>query len=464
MGAVRGVLADTTSAREDACLDPRAWQVRSIRAMRRSLVLVLVLWGLSLGALPGCRRQQEPTAAAPGKTPLVFKYQPLGDPVAFRELLADFERKNPDVALTTEALPNSSDVAHQFFLTALEGRADDFDVLVVDVVWVPEFARAGWIADLSGAFPPERMRAEFLPGPVEAVVVGGKTYAVPWYVDVGVLFYRKDLVPGAPHTFAELQQYARDAMAKDGTLQGYVWQGRQYEGLNCNVFEAIWGHGGDVMNAQGRLELNTEPARAGLTYLRGLITSGLSPPGVTSATEEEARRVFQAGRAVFMRNWPYAWEEAQKPDSPIRGKVEMVALPTASGEPGSGTLGGWQLAVNAHVSEPRRRAAERLIAHLTSPEANVMMALHYGRNPPRPAVYKNPELVRQKPDIARLLTMVEHARPRPVTPYYNMLSDVLQSEFSAAVAGLRSPEEVLKQVQRQVDYLAGSEPTQEQAK
>jgi len=72
--------------------------------------------------------------------------------------------------------------------------------------------------------------------------------------------------------------------------------------------------------------------------------------------------------------------------------------------------------------------------------------------------------VERVPFIASLLGMVEHARPRPVTPYYNMLSDVLQSEFSAAVAGLRSPEEVLEQVQRQVDYLSGSEPTQEQAR
>ncbi|HEY0093050.1 MAG TPA: ABC transporter substrate-binding protein [Archangium sp.] len=438
--------------------------------MRRPLISVLVL-GLVLWALPGCRRDKDKPIAAGGKTPLVFKYQPLGDPVAFRELLADFERKNPDVVLKTEALPNSSDVAHQFFLTSLEGGADDFDVLVVDVVWVPEFARAGWIADISGVFPPEQLRQDFLPGPVEAVVVRDekdqkdKTYAVPWYVDVGVLFYRKDLVPRAPRTYAELQQFAREAMQKEPRLQGYVWQGRQYEGLNCNAFEAIWGHGGQVLDAQGRLTLNTQEARAGLEYLRGLIASGISPPGVTSAAEEEARRVFQSGQAVFMRNWPYAWEEAQRPDSPIRGKVGITTLPTVSGGPGWGTLGGWQLAVNAHVSEARKDAAQRLIQHLTSKEANVMMALSYGRNPPRPKVYKDPRLVERVPFIASLLGMVENARPRPVTPYYNLLSDVLQSEFSAAIAGIRTPETALKQAQRQVDHLTGQfEPSQEKAR
>ncbi|MGZ3461054.1 MAG: extracellular solute-binding protein, partial [Archangium sp.] len=150
---------------------------------------------------------------------------------------------------------------------------------------------------------------------------------------------------------------------------------------------------------------------------------------------------------------------------PIRGKVGIAALPTVSGEPGAGTLGGWQLAVNAHVPEVRRRAAERLIAYLTSPEANVVMALHYGRNPPRPAVYRDPRLVERVPFIAHLLGLVEHARPRPVTPYYNLLSDVLQSEFSAATAGIRSPEAALKQAQKQVDLLTGQlEPFEEKAR
>lgn len=425
--------------------------------MRRSLVPVLAL-GLAVlaAAASGCRRQEATREGQAGRTRLVFKHQPLwGDPRPFHELLARFERDNPDLELVSELIPNASDLAHQFFLTSLEAGADDYDVLVADIVWVPEFARAGWIADLSPFFPPETLREDFLPGPVRAVVVEERTYAVPWFVDVGVLYYRTDLVPRAPRTYEELQRFAREAMARHPGLNGYAWQGRQYEGLNCNVYEALWGHGGEALTPDGRVLLDTEPAREALTYLRGLLESGVSPPSVTSMAEEEARRMFQEGRAVFMRNWPYAWSESQKPGSPVRGKVGLAPLPTVSGEPGSGTLGGWQLAVNAHVSEPRRRAAARLIAHLTSPEANLLMALHYARNPPRRSVYEDPRLVAADPFIARLRELVEHARPRPVTPYYLLMTDVLQSEFSAAIAGLRSPEEALKRAQRQVDHLTG---------
>ena len=98
---------------------------------------------------------------------------------------------------------------------------------------------------------------------IEAVTLEGRIYAVPWFLDVGLLYYRTDLVPRAPKTYAELQSFARAAMARDPALAGYLWQGRQYEGLNCNVFEAVWGHGGDLLR-DGRIALDTDAARAGL--------------------------------------------------------------------------------------------------------------------------------------------------------------------------------------------------------
>lgn len=401
--------------------------------------------------LSSCTRAPAPHARAE----LVFVHQPLwGDPAPFDELLDTFRREHPEVTLRTQLLPNDSDVAHQYFLTSLEGGGADVDVLVADVVWVPEFARAGSIANLSADFPPATLAREFLPGAAEAVTLEGKSWAVPWYLDVGVLYSRSDLVPRAPRTWAELETFARAAMAKDPSLQGYLWQGRQYEGLVCNVYEAIWSAGGTSLQ-DGRLALDTPAAAQGVGLLRHFVESGLSPPSVTSAAEEESRRPFQDGRAVFMRNWPYAYGEAQKPGSAIRGKVRMSPMPTVSGEPGFGTLGGWQLAVNAHASTERKRAAVDLIRALTSPEANLKLALAYGRNPARRAVYDDPALQAGAPQMVELLPMLERARPRPVTPYYGMLTDVLQGEFSAAITGLRSPEDALRRAQAQADRVMG---------
>lgn len=385
---------------------------------------------------------------------LTLVHQPFaGDPAVLQGLLDEFRRAHPEVELRTHLLPSASDVAHQFFLTALEGGSEGLDVFVVDVVWVAELARAGWIADLSDEIPPEELREALFPGVAEAVTPGGRTYAMPWYVDAGLLYYRTDLVgPRAPRTYAELLAAAERARAASPGVAGYVWQGRQYEGLVCVAYEAIWGHGGETVRG-GRLALDTPEAAAGLGYLRRLIERGASPQWVTSATEEEARRSFHEGRAAMMRNWPYAWAEAQREGSPIRGKVDVAPLPSLSGEPGAGALGGWQLAVNARLPARRRAAAVALVKHLTSPDANVAMALAYGRNPPRRAAYRDPRLVQELPFIASLEEIVARARPRPSTPHYGALSDALQGELSAVVTGVRAPEDALRRAQRRADFL-----------
>src|SRR6185295_13802364 len=164
--------------------------------------------------------------------------------------------------------------------------------------------------------------------------------------------------------------------------------------------------------------LDTSEAREALGFLRGLVQRGVSPRSVTSAGEEEARRIFQQGRAVFMRNWPYAWVEAEREGSPIRGKVAVAPLPTTSGEPGYGTLGGYELAVHADVSPEKRDLAIALVSHLTSPEASLALAVAYGRSPARRETYADPRFLREAPHLARLLPMFERARPRPITPYY----------------------------------------------
>jgi multiple sugar transport system substrate-binding protein len=416
-----------------------------------------------LGALAleagGCRRRgQRDEERPPGPVRLVLQHQPfLGDPAPLQRLFAGFERDNPGVDLVAELLPSAPGAVHQYYLTALEGGSRDFDVFILDVIWVAEFARAGWIADLTAAFPPDLLRRDYLPGAASAVIVDGATFAVPWYIDVGVFYRRSDLVPRAPRTYGELVASAHEVTARRPGMRGYLWQALQSEALVCNVYEAIWGHGGASIR-DGRVLLDTPEAREALGYLRTLVSARISPPSVTSMAEEESRRVFQAGDAVFMRNWPYAWAEAESPGSAIRGRVGLSTLPTLDGSPGRGALGGFQIALNAHTPAWKIDAAHRLIAHLTSPEANLAIALAYGRNPPRAAVYRDPRLLASAPAIAALLPIVERAEPRPVTPYYPMIDGTLAAEFSAAVTGVRSPAEALRRAQGEVDHLMRGAP------
>ena len=214
---------------------------------RLTMVAVLLLAVLSLA--PACARKE--TKEQEGATLLVFKHGRISsDPEAFRKVLARFEEENPGIRVKDESLPASSDEQHQFFVINLEGKSTDFDVLSMDVIWVPEFARAGWLRDLSPLLPPDE-RKEFFPGPMAAVTWERRIYGVPWFIDAGVLYYRKDLLGKygftPPRTWQELVDQSLFITAREKDLYGFVWQGKQYEGLVCNVLEYCRSNGGDVL-------------------------------------------------------------------------------------------------------------------------------------------------------------------------------------------------------------------------
>jgi multiple sugar transport system substrate-binding protein len=417
----------------------------------RRLRSIAAILALAVGLLAGaCSGPPHPGAA--GDVTLVLKHSKLfGDPGAFEQLLARFERANPGVHVRDESLPAGSDEQHQFYATNLAAKSPDFDVFALDVIWVAEFARAGWLRDVSHLLPTAG-RGEFFRGPIEAVTWEGHLYALPWFMDAGLLYYRKDLLAkyglAPPPTWEELAREARTIRAAQPGMHGFVWQGRQYEGLVCNVLEYFWSHGGAVLR-DGRVVLDSPDNRAALSFLRGLIASGVTPEFVSTLTEEPSREIFGRGGAVFLRNWPYAYRLFEQPGSAVRGKVGVSALPHFAGHRSAAALGGWQLGVNRYSKHPQ--AAERLAQYLTSSAAQRALALAYGYNPPRRALYRDPELLAAQPFLAELRAVYEHARPRPVTPDYVRLSQVLQAEFSGALAGMKTPAQALADAQRGVE-------------
>ena len=386
---------------------------------------------------------------------LVFKHGKIaGDPDLFKQLLERFEKENPDVKVKDETLPASTDEQHQFYAINLEGKSSDFDVLSMDVIWVPEFARAGWLRDISHLLP-ETERAEFFPGPIQAVTYNSRVYAIPWYIDAGLLYYRKDLLRNygfsPPKTWQELVSTAQYITAREKDLYGFIWQGKQYEGLVCNVLEYFWSNGGDVVR-DGKSVINSPQNIESLKFMQELIVKyKITPPLVTTAIEEPTRHIFGNGRALFMRNWPYAWNIFERDGSPVKGKVGVTTLPSFPNKDSASTLGWWQLGINKYSKNPE--AAERLIRFLTSPEPQKILALTVGYKPTRKSLYKDKDLIREQPFIAGLYDVFMKARPRPVTPYYMMITQVMQPEFSAALTGIKTPEEALASAHKQIGHI-----------
>lgn len=400
--------------------------------------MIPVLLALVLAACTAPREEA-------GRVELVFRHSRMpGESDPLPALLRDFERGHPGVTVRREPLPWTADVQHQFFVINLEGRSAGFDVLMLDVIWVPEFARAGWLLDLTSRWRATDRTTHF-PPTVRAATLEGRVWAVPWVMNVGLLYYRADLLArhglAPPRSYAELARQARRVVEAEGDprLGGFLWQGKQYEGLVVNVLEALWAAGTTLVGPGGDLLPDQERAAQALALLRGLVATGVSPALVTAADEELTRREFGAGRAVFLRNWPYARRLFEAPGAPLRGRVGIAPLP------GGGALGGAHLGISARTPHPE--AAWALVRFLTRPEAQRRIAEAVGLHPTRPELVDDPDL----------RAIFEGARPRPVTPWYQTLSATLQPELSAAIVGVKTPGRALTDARRRLEYfLAGA--------
>jgi multiple sugar transport system substrate-binding protein len=404
---------------------------RAARAVALSAVLAIAI------VVSSCAPPPPPSTAA---TRIVFRHSHMPadrDPLA--PLIAAFEARHPGVTVAREALPWTADVQHQFYVMNLEGGSAGFDVLMLDVIWVAEFARAGWLLDISDRWP-EAVRAEHFAAAREAAMFDGRAWAVPWVTNVGLLYYRADLLARhgltPPDSYEDLARKALSVLEREQTpgLHGFLWQGKQYEGLVVNVLEGFWAAGTDVVGPDGRVFPDPDRAARALALRRDLLRTGASPALVMGADEELTRREFGAGRAVFMRNWPYAIEMYEEQGSPVRGRVGIVPLP------GGGALGGAHLGINRRTRRPD--LAWALVDHLTRPDAQRQIAAAIGLHPTRPALLRSPLLLR----------IFTEARPRPVTPWYQTISAALQPAFSAAILGVTPVATTLTDARRRLEF------------
>ncbi|GAA1301394.1 ABC transporter substrate-binding protein [Saccharothrix xinjiangensis] len=336
---------------------------------------------------------------------------------------------NPLETVKFLEMSNSTDIHRAQLMTRAqdlagvrEGYEDRcYDVMNLDTVWTSAFAESGHLVPLpAGEFGADRM----LPQVVDQLRVGhdeGRLWAVPWRVDAGFLFYRRDVLEAEgedpPRTWAELRRLAVEVAPKHG-LAGYVGQFADYEGLVVNAVEAIWANGGDPLRP------DRSEAKAGVEFLARGFEQGWIPPEATDYREEESREVFQAGKALFMRNWPYVRPLLEGPRSAVAGDWGVVALP------GPSALGGWNLAVSR--CSTHQRTAREFIRFLTREQTQGELFRDAGWAPSLAGLY--PAGGAALPWESLLGEAVRTALPRPTSAYYDELTSVMRERLRLSLA------------------------------
>jgi multiple sugar transport system substrate-binding protein len=349
-----------------------------------------------------------------------------------------WNEEHPTERAVSVDLPPAADHQRADLIARLQAGRDDYDVIGLDVVWTAEFARGGYILPLdsvAGQLGLDR----FLPAALETARFEGRLWGVPLFSNAGLLYYRDDLVKRVPDTWAELAEQAKGA---GNGVAGYVGQLGRYEGLMVNVVEAIWGHGGDLLQAGDRT-LDVEATARGLAFLQRGLRDGWISGAAGTYDEELSRLAFQRGGAMFMRNWPYAYDLLDAEDSPVRGKFGVARLPGVS------ALGGANLAISRFSG--RRRTALEFIRFLTKDEVQRTVFEDGGYPAAIAAVYEDSDVQRHQTYTLALRDSIRTARSRPVTPFYGQVTRVVQE---AAYSVLRLGEDPNRAAERLAGALA----------
>ena len=413
---------------------------RLSRKNRGAIALVAVVVILFQGLILPAFTQQPVTIKTLIRADEASQLQPL---------VTKFNQQHSDIRFEIVEAPSDSNQVEDLYTSSFLLGNSPYDLVYMDIVWTPKFAAAGWLRDLGDRLSEEEAQ-EYLEGDIAGGMYEDKLYRIPFRSDAGMLYYRQDLLEQAgyepPETFGELLEISQNLQEQGAIDWGYVWQGKQYEGLAAMFVEVLQGSGGFWVDPDTlEVGLDRSPAIEAVKFLRQAIATEVSPPGVTTYAEEETRLLFQNGRAAFLRNWPYVYSLAL--DSPIAGKYSIKPMVHAVGA----TLGGWGLGIAESSKHPD--AAWQVIEFLSSEDSQREFVLATGFVPSRTKLFNDPAIVAKYNYYPKLLDVVKSSALRPPISQYAQASDILQRYLSAAITDKMTPEEAMQTAARETRNL-----------
>ena len=334
-------------------------------------------------------------------------------------------------------LPTSADGQRQQMVRRLAAHDSALDILGLDVTWESEFAEAGWIRDWTGA---NRTAAEngTLKTSLNTATWKGKLVAVPYNTNTQLLWYRADLVPKPPKTWAQMISMATQ-LAKQGKPHYIEIQGAQYEGLTVWFNTLVASAGGSILNASSNAPSLGAPAMQAVQTMRDLANSPGKDPSLSVQQEDQNRLAMEAGTAAFELNYPFVYPsmQADKPQvktyngKSLADNFKWTAYPTVkTSEHSHVTIGGIDLAVSQYSSHPE--AAFKAALCLRDKQNQLIAATVGGLPPTIESIYTHPTASFKKsyPMYQAIYDALKTASVRPKTPAYQSVSIVISHTLS----------------------------------
>ncbi|MFW6266721.1 MAG: ABC transporter substrate-binding protein [Halanaerobium sp.] len=423
--------------------------MKNLRSVMTVILVLVMIFGLSAAGFAQDDEKKEITIAGGS----------VGIELELTKKAAEmFEEEHPDVKVDVYDTPDLSDDRKGLYLQYLEAESSKIDVFQVDVIWPGELAEHFLDLNEYGA---QEVEDEHFESIIENNTVDGELVAIPWFTDAGLLYYRTDLLEeygydGPPETWTELEEMSKKIQEgereENEDFWGYVWQGNAYEGLTCNALEWIHSNdGGRILNDDREVTINNENAKEMVDMAAGWVGE-ISPPGVTGLVEESSRKVFEAGNAAFMRNWPYAYALAAEEGKETEGKFDVAPLPAGEKGSSSAVLGGWNLAVNQYSEHPE--LAAELAMFMAGEEVQKLRAVEGSFNPTIKSLYEDEDVLEANPFFGDLYEVFTNTVPRPSAEAgkdYSAVSERFFQAVHSVLDGESSAEEELEYMELEIE-------------
>lgn len=375
-----------------------------------------------------------PPATTVEKTVLNFAVQADSTP-ALDKIVEAFNKKSEKYAVKATIMTNDSGQMHDQLLNSLSSKSGEYDVISMDVVWAGEFASAGYLQTIDQLLMDKGWKpTDFNSGSMDSGKYKGKNYVMPYFPDLGFMYFRSDIVSAEDavtiksgnYTFDDLIKMQEKYKGEKETKYAYVYQSKQYEGLTCNLNE---------------FSSNWSDIEGGLKYMKQMMDKGLTPEDILNYTEGETHNAFLNGEAVFARNWPYVNGMLQSGEHDVKiDQVDYAPLPNG------GTVGGWILGINANSENPE--GAAEFLTFIAGPEGQKINAIEGSYLPGVNALLEDKEILGANKLLSNegFQKAVSGTISRPVVPNYSEVSDTIQISAHQFLSGNSSLEDAVAKI------------------
>jgi multiple sugar transport system substrate-binding protein len=376
-----------------------------------------------------------------------------GNGDAARKVSADYTAKT---GTQVNVLELPYDQTFQKLQIALSQKTDAYDLASLDDPWMPQFAGGKFLVALDDLYQKagKKPNPDFQPQlyALGDFPPGSGQRALPWLGNVQVYAWRNDLIQTRPTTWDDVISIGQNVASANPGIYGYAIRGAAGNPATTSYLPITRGYGKDVLSPTFEPQLDTPEALAALQT--ALALRDVAPPGAENTQHADVGRFMYTGVTAQSGDiWPDQLLNMFDPTvSSVVGLISIGPEPSQAGVTPGNMTGTWCLGI-PNGSKNIDRAFDFLNWFTDQPQQKRLL-MEFNIPPTLIPLFSDPEAVAKFPFLPGLLDAAAVAIPRPRTPYYSGVEDIIGRYLSEAIAGQIDPQDALQQANSDVrDFL-----------